>query len=737
MPIVDSPETFAQNLRAQAIKDYVANGFIPIPCHNDRTPTNPRWQLTQYDPTTTLESIGNPRVYGLNLKGTPQYFVLDADPRNYPIINGAPQNQLLEFWNTLSLPSLSSIDTPIVKSGSGYHVYFRKPEDVHLKSRVPKFEAVEIKQNHYVVGVGSVHNKTNTLYELFRGSFDRIMDAPPSLLDYCKETLRLVKSAIPDECLDDPQAILNYTRYLRAADANERAYTIAVTARSYGLTKETGFRLAVEYTLPKWTEGTEADLRLRFDNAYEYAKGPQGEYHPLADFQDFDPSTIVLPPGALDEKPKTNKPKSKKSNKSKSAANLVSYFMAPEIDDTPNPLFDLVRFNLRSDRIEFAKPAPWNSNIQRPPKHWGDFDDLELQFYLSKNYKIEVSPAMCANAVTVAARRKAYDPIFEYLSAAGAAWDGVNRIERLFTTYAGAIPESEMQARYIHESARVFMIGAVARALNPGCQFDTVVVLEGEQGVGKSNFVKILGGPWYLDAHIDPKRLNDTVQALKGRWVCEISEMTPAKQDDQEALKAFLSRKEDVVRFAYGRHINESERSAVFVGTTNQTYYHKDTTGNRRYLSIATGVFDLPGLIRDRDQLFGEAYVRFTRGEEWHISNKEIVEFSRGEQNARKEVDPWQAMIADWLESGGDEIFGLPENLRSQDIANYLGVPFSRQTQSTSKRIANAMRSLGYIEKPFREYYKDAPHKVWRKKDECLNASTVMQQLNGEKSETN
>lgn len=714
-PLSDTAQVF----RADLIRQYAKAGYALTPCRADKTAKNERWQMTLPDATTTLESLGSPPMAGAVLQDDDA--VLDVDPRRYLLDeNGIQINQLTSLWQKLKLPSITDLNPFIVETGGGgWHIYLKKPADFKLRGVVPGFPAIEIKsRGNYVCVAGSI-NKDGKLYKIAKGSPAVHVQMPQVLLDYAFQPLSVVRSAIDDDQLDDPNAVWRFTKYLQTCeDPESGAYKRAGVGHDWGLSEQVIGDLMIEHLLPRRLSNpkTEGEIRSIASHIKDYAKNPVGSSHPANDFQDVNPEELAKQaPNVPNTSNGTIPATKKKTSKSKATVNVVSVFFEPGIKDEPNPLFNLVRFNLRSERIEFNKPAPWNEKLERKPKSWSDFDDLELQLYLSAKHKIEISATACANAAIVAARRRAYDPIEEYLTST--EWDKKPRLESLFPFYAGAEDND-----YTREVGRIFTIGAVARALDPGCQFDTIVVLQGKQGKGKTQFVKTLGGPWYLDAHIDPRKLHDTVQQLKGRWICEISEMTPAKYDDQEALKAFVSRQEDVVRFAYGRHMNESERGAVFIGTTNQTQYHRDPTGNRRYLSIATGDFNLAALAEDRDQIFAEAYTRWKNKENCYITDSEILAAAAAEQESRQESEPWAEEIQTWLE---DPIFSPPEFITSSVIATYLCIPLNRQTQITSKRIANVMRKLGYEHKQVRDpdrHYKDSPIRVWVKEDANLSS---------------
>lgn len=190
----------------------------------------------------------------------------------------------------------------------------------------------------------------------------------------------------------------------------------------------------------------------------------------------------------------------------------------------------------------------------------------------------------------------------DYLDAL--VWDGVPRIDRWLVEYAGV-----EDSAYVRAVSRAFLIAAVRRVRQPGCSFDTMLVLEGAQGTGKSAALRILAisDDWFTDDV--PMGSQDVIEATAGKWIVEMSEIEGMGQGDVAALKAFLSARVDVgTRPAYQREAPKVPRHFVIVGTTSAAEYLKDSTGNRRFWPVhVSRSFDLDRLRADRDQLWAEA----------------------------------------------------------------------------------------------------------------------------------
>ena len=151
--------------------------------------------------------------------------------------------------------------------------------------------------------------------------------------------------------------------------------------------------------------------------------------------------------------------------------------------------------------------------------------------------------------------------------------------------YLGVIPRDDKEKAYVCAVSRLSFIQAVARALNPGCKADSVPILEGGQGIGKSTAIRVLhGSDWFGDA-LPPMASKDASDYLRGKWGIELAELA-FQQAEVEAQKAFISRREERFRPAYGREEVCYPRRCVFWSTTNRNDYIKDDTGNRRFLPI-------------------------------------------------------------------------------------------------------------------------------------------------------
>jgi predicted P-loop ATPase len=348
---------------------------------------------------------------------------------------------------------------------------------------------------------------------------------------------------------------------------------------------------------------------------------------------------------------------------------------------------------------------PWRKGPQWWP--WSDVDDTEVAHW-SQLHGVILKPSTCAAAVEMVASHHRHHAVRDYLD--GLTWDGTSRLDGWLGTYLGARIDvqaldaelseddlnreeptpSEKYATYLRTVGAKWMIAAVARVYRPGCKVDHVIVFEGRQGVGKSTCLRILAGdPWFAD-EISDLGTKDSAQDLRGKWIVELAEVAALKRATLERMKAFISRNVDHYRPSYGRRSMDFPRQCVFAGTTNADAYLADETGNRRFWPVKVRGLRLEDLTRDRDQLWAEAVVRFKADESWWL-DREVEAFAAEEQEQRRQGDPWEEPILEWL---GRQT--KTEHTVAEILAGALQREIEDWTQTDLNRVARCLRAHGY-----------------------------------------
>ena len=315
-----------------------------------------------------------------------------------------------------------------------------------------------------------------------------------------------------------------------------------------------------------------------------------------------------------------------------------------------------VVFNQLLDGMEIKGEVPWN----HPSKFWRDADDAQLISYVDAHYGT-FSARNYDIAVTKVADDRAYHPIREFIESLP-EWDKVPRVDTLLVDYLGA-----SDTAYVRAVTRKTLCAAISRVLRPGCKFDSMLVLNGPQGVGKSTLIAKLAGEWFSDSlNLGDTKDKTAAEKLQGYWILEIGELAGLKKAEVETLRSFLSRQNDIYRAAFGKRATPHLRQCVFFGTTNaESGYLRDTTGNRRFWPVKT-----PGSGKKQSwnltheeilQIWAEALVYVRQGEKLYLS-PEMDALAKDEQREAMESDEREGLVREYLDTL------LPERWAEMDL---------------------------------------------------------------------
>jgi putative DNA primase/helicase len=323
---------------------------------------------------------------------------------------------------------------------------------------------------------------------------------------------------------------------------------------------------------------------------------------------------------------------------------------------------------------------------------WENVDTLLLKDWLGQHYELSPSNNDIDDAVLMVAKGHSYHPVREYLQ--GLVWDGKPRLNH----WLSDILEADGESEYLAAVGRKFLIGAVARVMRPPVKMDNVLILEGKQGEGKSTLVRVLFNDWYSESTFDIG-MKDGYQHIQGVWGVELPELDSLNKAESTAAKSFFTALTDRFRPPYGRQMEEFARQCVFVGTTNQDEYLKDYSGNRRYWPVYCNKVDIQMLKDCRDQLWAEAMHLFNQGDPWWVDGEEAEIFKK-HQDRRMLDDPWESLIADWLDHR-DQSFNLNGKPRIYFTSAEILIGACRRDaghiqRADQNRIAPIMKFLGW-----------------------------------------
>ncbi len=351
-----------------------------------------------------------------------------------------------------------------------------------------------------------------------------------------------------------------------------------------------------------------------------------------------------------------------------------------------------LQYNAFTCRPFLTSESPWGTF-----GNWQDYDDVKSTEWCQRHsLNIEIRTAAAAADAVARGRTPHYHPVRDYLTSL--EHDGIERISTWMHDHMGA-PDTA----YVRAVSRKWLIACVRRAMEPGCQSDYTLVLEGAQGRRKSSALRVLGGDWFTDdiAEIGTK---DSAMQLQGKWIVEIAELDAFRRAEMTTIKAWLVRREDHFRPPYGRRPEDFPRQNVFAGSTNKENWGTDETGLRRFWPVRIGEVDIKRLSLARDQIWAEAYACFLAGETSFLNDAAEL-MASSEQMERQDIDAWRETIEAWLQcpchkdepssfrSAIDRIY-LPEILW-----HCLWIPRKDWNHGQKLRVSRILTLAGYVKR--------------------------------------
>ena len=561
--------------------------------------------------------------------------VLDVDAK--PSASGPTGPESLASWQAKHsrLPA-----TPRQRTRSGgYHYFFAHPGSA-VKTRANVMPSVDVRGDKN----GQVVVAPSEGYEWEVGLEVPLAPLPAGLLGACQsgyDSTTFDVAQWPDEHDRARRARAYMARFPPAiagkgGDATTWQAAMHVV-RGFALDVDTALDVMREYNrrcVPPWDESV---LRHKVQSAAKDATMPWGAKLGERGPKRSAPRGIVPQRGGWQAQLKTTRD----GVISKQLYNVVQILSHSDGWDGTLYMDD---FALRV-MLARSTPAHATAASDQWPRQWRESDDVLTAAWVQEHWHIDVSPGMVADAVTAIGQSCRRHPVREYISAL--SWDRTSRLATWLHTYLGA-----EQTEYVASVGTKWLLSAVARIFQPGCQADSVLILEGPQGARKSTALEALASQsWFTDQLSDLGQGKDAAQDLIGKWIIEIAELDAIRRADTSRIKAFFTRRTDHYRAPYGRYTHDYPRQCVFAGTVNHTTYLSDGTGNRRFWPVKVGQIDIGALRCDRDQLWAEARARYENGEPWWIEDAPLIEQASREQEDRYICDPWEDLVAGWLQS--------------------------------------------------------------------------------------
>lgn len=582
---------------------YLIQGYSVIPLKKDKKPLIATWLDFQKSAATEEVIEGWWEKYpeaniGIVTGKISGITVVDIDTKGETVVD----------WK--SFPQTYTVKTP----SGGYHLYYQyDPEIKQTANTYPQFPHVDIRNDGgYVVGAGSITSYYSKDGELTGGEYTVEVAMEPAVFPRALFVTK-EKKVKKEGLLQKIDAVTK----MKDGDGrnNKLCSMLGTMLRGQPLHKY-------------------PDVKASFFTVAEAMKNPLQR-------EELETIWDSITGRALSEVKLIN---FLTDHKGRTYVNLEN--VKKILTEDPD-FMDRVQFD------EFLQKYKYRTMNKGPYRDLHDSDEVTLTREISIKYPefAMVNPSVVRMALLEQARENKIDSAVDYIRSC--KWDGVPRLD-LWLSKTYNVAESD----YHKAIGSNWFKGLAKRIIDPGCKFDYVLVLEGEQGTKKSTSLGIIGGAWHVETTATPDS-KDFLMLLQGNLIIEFSEGETLSRGEIKQLKAVITTQNDKYRSPYERHIQTHPRRCVFAMTTNQTEYLKDETGNRRWLPVATrGEANIEWLRTNRDQLFAEALYRVeTLKETTYEFSKETEE----EQMRRQVSDPNEDRIVEWY-------MALTENVKASGV---------------------------------------------------------------------
>lgn len=589
-------------------------------------PVGNEWQRKATDNLDVVRERfrGHHGNIGIFLAG--KFVLIDADgPEGVATVDGFPE-------------PLPQTLTAVSGSGTGGHWIYRLQSHQSADKITDRRFApsVDVKVRGQFVAAPSVHASGNR-YQWVN------LQEPAGLPDWlyrlvCKPVTTAVQTARAQSASAGLKRVRAYVAKMdpavSGAGGHNQTYAVACHVVAQGLSEDEEWEVMTEYNErcdPPWSSG---ELRHKLADARKNANNAPMPDRPR-------PVLLSVPDGATEDESwralciweQTRNGGTRLARSAENAAIILLHDPAWR---------DCIRLDTFKQHVSLTR-APWADYLTAANSNqaWTDSDTTRLQGWLERKHNLKLPITDLDRAVQVAAERSAHSSARDWMESL--EWDGVPRVHNWLTTYLG-VPESE----YTKNVGGWWLISAVARVYRPGCKADHMLILYGDQGVGKSSAAGILAGvEWFSDSPV-PIGSKDAYLALQGKLIVEMAELDSMNRAEASAVKSFLTSTSDSFRPPFAKRNVDVPRQCVFIGTTNHVEHLRDGTGDRRFWPVTVGVVDRVGLERDRAQLWAEAVRAYKEGVRWYPETPAERALCESAQDDHKVRHPWEDRILSW-----------------------------------------------------------------------------------------
>jgi predicted P-loop ATPase len=580
-------------------------------------------------------------------------------------------------------------------ANKGLHLYYKINQDSTIPNGLADYPSVEFKHTgrQVVIPNSEVDGGKKYSFHMLSGEdFSDLNELPKNLLaDLIRQHQTPVKSNSKIKPTDLEADVKYFKEFLelypeiKTGQRNDAMYRLACVGRERALSKQKVFAVLNDFNAEKVQPKLgKHEVQHCVNSAFKYAKGDSISVSIFDEKSVAEEQTVELSEDAQANIWREGLVADKHGapSRTKFATHNTQLFL----ENLPK-LKGKIAVNLFSMDTIWKTPAPWHKTRAGEFDRVLDDDDLIRIRESLNEVGYDPTPTHILEACRAVSLRNEWHPVKEYFEKLP-AWDGKERLKSFFPEYCG----SERTAYTEQVGIKIFT-ALVARVYDPGCKFDYLPILIGEQGMRKSSLLETIAinKRWYTDnlGTIDNK---DVILRMRSKLVVENAELTIFNKADSNEVKAFLSRQVDRDRLPYDRLPRDLPRQCIIFATTNKDRFLQDETGNRRMWPIQVNkLIDTVEVKKNLDLLYAEAIFKYKNKEELCLRG-EAATIAEELQNERYNQDDWQDHIKKFLnDKDKTTILKIWEESFMKDTTQ-LG--YREQA-----RIGKILRRLGWVRK--------------------------------------
>ncbi len=625
--------------------------------------------------------------------------VLDVDVRNGKQGNAS----LIKMSQDHNFDYLKNATVAVITGSGGYHLYYKKPNDIKIRKKLAQYPDIDfLGKGCYVVTAGSNYH-TGSRYQWLNRvpqSIAEAMDAPTSLI-----TLLEKQSFDNDEVathIEVTDATIGFAVQVaqaaepavQGANGDDHTFKTICHLRDTGIDADTTLSILLEHWNPRCSPPWQPEeLRVKVSNAYTYAHNKN-------------PSLSTLP-AIYSESTVEGFEKDPNEIGIHNWTDFVEHtrtFQGPKLVKSVENCRLFLEFSQYChgvwayDEFEAApiitNHKPWMGDMNVPLTGLKIDDAIvhKLRYYLITNMGADFPKTCLDDTIEMLCHRYTFHPVRTYLT--NLRWDGKDRCSTWLNRYCAIRDDTYSRAVGVR-----WLVGAVQRVCDPGSQMDSMLIFYGSQGLGKSSAANILAGDWFLN---NLKSLGgfgkDAEEGLRGKWIVEVAELEGFNKVDMGKIKEFVTRRTDTYRPSYGRRSMDFKRQCVFLGTTNLSHFLRDDENRRFWAVKCEGEFDLPGLARDRDQLWAQAYHLYKSGHPSYLETKELQSVAHEVSKIYTVSDPWRTTIREYLDGKNFENKRYDRVDPLHLFVNAIGGTTRDANVFEIQKVQSALKFIGWVE---------------------------------------